>query len=293
MRISFVNVNDSKEIFYYDIEEERTVGIETHLLLPGALKVSVPSKSWAEWSSRWRKMNVYENSLKAAFASFSVMVLRGDGAFIPVAVAGPGKTEKSIRVRVKAELYPRSVDEEITEHTITVPRSMLVEHDGVPHLPRWMIKKTLRERILKRKTWPKVVGNGVWPDAQQFWDDCFRPALDILDRIEREKKIANEIEDQRRRQARTALQVREAPPPPKVKAPPAYRRLPMVQVSGLEYDEWVSVGTGKDKKRKKVVIEVGEAKLYFSEKQVVIETPTGQTIRKAQTNVRYASELTQ
>jgi hypothetical protein len=187
------------------------------------------------------------------------------------------------------------VDEEITEHTITVPRSMLVEHDGVPTFPRWMIKKTLRERIMKRKTWPKVVGNGVWPDAQQFWDECFRPALEILDRIQREKQIAIEIEDQRRRQARTALQTREAPPPssPKVKSPPAYRRLPMVQVSGLEYDEWVSVGSAKDKRRKKVVIEVGDAKLFFSEKQVVIETPKGKAIRKAQRNVRYVSDSTQ
>jgi hypothetical protein len=233
--------------------------------------------------------------LDKAFASFSLMVTRGDGAYIPVAVAGPGSTEKSIRVRVKAELYTCWVEKEITEHTITVPRSMLVEHDGIPHFPRWMIKKTLRERILKRKAWPNVIGSGVWPDAQQFWNECFRPALDIVERIEREKKVAIEIEEQRRRQTRTAPQMRVAapPPPPKVEAPPAYRRLPMVQASGVEYDDWVSVGSGREKRRKKVVIEVGKAKLYFSEKQVVIETQKGKAIRKAQNNVRYVSELTQ
>ncbi|WP_093036853.1 hypothetical protein [Thiocapsa roseopersicina] len=291
MRISFVR--DGNEIWYYDIAEERTVGIETHLLLPGEMKVSVLSKAWEEWSSRWRKTYVLEDGMRKSHAAFCSMVTQGDGALVPVAVVGT--SEKSIRVRVKAELYSFWVDKEITEHTITVPRSMLVEHEGTTYFPRWMIKRTLRERITKGKAWPKVIGSGVWLDAPLFWERCFRPALDIWATHEESNKKAIEEQQQRRRQAqaRTAPQRPEPPQPPKVEVPPAYRRLPMVQASGVEYDDWVSVGSGRNKKRKKVVIEVGCAKLFFSEKQVVIETPAGKSIRKARTNVRFASELTQ
>lgn len=294
MRISFVREN--KEIWSIGIEEERIIGIETKLLLPNSMRVSVRSKSWAAWSSRWEKIYIDEDHLKKAFDLFRKMVTCGDGALIPVAVAGKGKTDKSIRVRVRAELHPcRDRPREITEHTVTVPRSTLIDYDGVPHLPRWLIKRTIRERILAGQSWPKVVGDGVWPEAQQCWDQCFQPALDLWQRVEAENRarmaIALEQKAERQRETRRMAEqerLRRQEAPPKEKAPPAHQRLPMVQATAVEYDDWVKVGSGKDKRNKKVVVAVGDARLYFSAKQVVIETPDGKTIRKAQSNVRYA-----
>lgn len=113
-------------------------------------------------------------------ASFVGMLNRAiaasDDGLICVRSAGKGPTDKSRKIRVAATFGGAGHwgdEQEVREHTITVPISQLVEHDGKLHAPRWLIRQTLRKRIGQ---WPVTGSEGEgWFDEHLLW-----PSFDSL-----------------------------------------------------------------------------------------------------------------
>ncbi|MBY9156605.1 hypothetical protein KUU74_25965 [Pseudomonas aeruginosa] len=113
-------------------------------------------------------------------ASFVGMLCRyiaaSNDGLICVRSAGKGPTDKSRKIRVAATFGGAGHwgdEQEVREHTITVPASQLIERDGNLYAPRWLIRKTLHQRI------------GQWPIAGSEGEGCFDehllwPAFDSL-----------------------------------------------------------------------------------------------------------------
>lgn len=103
-------------------------------------------------------------------------IAASDDGLICVRSAGKGPTDKSRKIRVVATFGGAGHwgdEQEIREHTITVPISQLVEHDGKLHAPRWLIRQTLRKRIGQ---WPVTGSEGEgWFDERLLW-----PAFESL-----------------------------------------------------------------------------------------------------------------
>lgn len=103
-------------------------------------------------------------------------IAASDDGLICVRSAGKGPTDKSRKIRVTATFGGAGHwgdEQEVREHTITVPISQLVEHDGKLHAPRWLIRQTLRKRIGQ---WPVTGSEGEgWFDERLLW-----PAFDSL-----------------------------------------------------------------------------------------------------------------
>lgn len=103
-------------------------------------------------------------------------IAASNDGLICVRSAGKGPTDKSRRIRVTATFGGAGHwgdEQEVREHTITVPISQLVEHDGKLYAPRWLIRQTLRKRIGQ---WPVTGSEGEgWFDERLLW-----PAFDSL-----------------------------------------------------------------------------------------------------------------
>lgn len=128
----------------------------------------------------WSKPNHKVLRTFKDLASFVGMLNRAiaasDDGLICVRSAGKGPTDKSRKIRVAATFGGAGHwgdEQEVREHTITVPISQLVEHDGKLHAPRWLIRQTLRKRIGQ---WPVTGSEGEgWFDERLLW-----PAFDSL-----------------------------------------------------------------------------------------------------------------
>lgn len=113
-------------------------------------------------------------------ASFVGMLCQAIAAsndgLICVRSAGKGPTDKSRKIRVAATFGGAGHwgnEKEVREHTITVPASQLIERDGNLYAPRWLIRKTLHQRIGQ---WPIAGSEGEgYFDEHLLW-----PAFDSL-----------------------------------------------------------------------------------------------------------------
>jgi len=118
-----------------------------------------------------------EADLQKLFEGYCRAIEQGDSALIPPNAAGKGPTPMSTKITVTARWSdperPNAIDATITkEHTITVAASQLVQVDSQLYAPRWLIRKTLHERL---KFWPSSVPGGQWFGAQQLWNEVFAP----------------------------------------------------------------------------------------------------------------------
>lgn len=139
-----------------------------------------------------------ETDLQKLFEGYCRAIEQGDSALIPVNAAGKGPTPMSTKITVTARWpdpeRPNAIDATITkEHTITVAASQLVQVDSQLYAPRWLIRKTLHERL---KFWPSSVPGGQWFGAQQLWAEVFSPVWALV-AAEEEQRAKRAEEDAR------------------------------------------------------------------------------------------------
>lgn len=130
-----------------------------------------------------------EADLRRLFEGYCKAIERGDSALIPVSAAGKGPTPQSAKVKVTARWpdpeRPNAIDTTIAkEHTITVATSQLVQVNSQLYAPRWLIRKTLHERL---QFWPSSVPGGQWFGAQQLWVEVFAPVWALVDEEESQR----------------------------------------------------------------------------------------------------------
>lgn len=125
--------------------------------------------------------------LTRAFEALCQSVARGSNGYVNVKRAGPGPTEKSIRIKCKARKESQGGEMPEAQHTITVPVSQVVAVGRKLYLARWVAKKTIRERVYKEKGWPIVQGESIWPEAERVWAEIFAGPFAAFERMERER----------------------------------------------------------------------------------------------------------
>ncbi len=214
---------------------------------------------------------------------------------------GGGRTDKSVKVRVERVAY-RLDEREVEErtHTLTIPRSLLRDHDGKHFAPRWLLRKTIRQRILQAKGWPDGIGGGVYLERQTLWEEVFAPVERLLEE-QAALACARAEADRPRREAKEKMAAERAKRASDNAEKEAEKRrvtaeraaanklkLPTVRVSRVEWDGWERRGNkygGSD--RVKVTYEAGECTLRFSGQRVYLQFDDGEELIKARKNVRW------
>ena len=78
---------------------------------------------------------------------------------------------------------------------MTIPASQLRESDGQLYAPRWLLMRTIHERVLDRKRWPHDIEHGQFLDADMLWAELFAP-LQLA--LEQQEAVALERKRQRK-----------------------------------------------------------------------------------------------
>lgn len=169
-----VEVADTHPRVAVDFEIRPGNKLEDQLVLPGgrAFAFRVPrSRSKPQGRNVLRTLK----DLASLVGMLCQYIAASDDGLIRVRPAGKGPTDKSRKIRVAATFEGAGHwgdEHEVREHTITVPISQLVEHDGKLHAPR-LIRQTLRKRIGQ---WP-VTGS----EGEGWFDECLLwPAFEAL-----------------------------------------------------------------------------------------------------------------
>ena len=244
-----------------------------------------------------------EAALRAAHEQLAALIRQGSSALIPVSRAGGGRTEKSGKITVSGVLHPPAgLDDEATvhSHTLTVPVSQLVERDGQWYAPRWLLMRTVHERIFEGKRWPQCIDGGVWLGAEDVWHELWEPMLADVDRLLAEDEAARERRTQEAaaRQAESAERARRYAEQQEARAKAQHEReqsrqtnlnrLETIGPTRVEWDEWeVGKNAYGSKTRTKVVMEAESCTLKLSGERVYILLPDGSEIIKARHNVRW------
>ena len=170
-----VEVADTHPRVAVDFEIRPGNKLDDQLVLPGgrAFAFRVPrSRSKPQGRNVLRTLK----DLASLVGMLCQYIAASDDGLICVRSAGKGPTDKSRKIRVAATFEGAGHwgdEQEVREHTITVPISQLVEHGGKLHAPRWLIRQTLRKRIGQ---WP-VTGS----EGEGWFDECLLwPAFEAL-----------------------------------------------------------------------------------------------------------------
>ncbi|MCQ4246077.1 hypothetical protein CXK93_07075 [Stutzerimonas decontaminans] len=249
-----------------------------------------------------------EESVRRAFQELCSAIEASNSSLVMVDLAGPGSTEKSRRVRFEAiyeEVAPGSCDfmefiEVAKSHTYTVPASVLLEMNGHLYAPRWLLRKKLAN-VNKHNPPLRIAGS--WDGQAQLWDDVFKPLFEEICRIQKiaeaEKvKRKNDCEDYLKRRelncSQTAKATVVAPVgktlaqkkknSPKAKSQDADT---ILNVSSVEWDEWVEIKTKWGKQRQKKSFSAKDCSLRFSGRRIYIKLPDGRELIKLESNVRW------
>lgn len=294
----------------------RGVGLELVLALPGGEEVAVNKRELSRWGvlSGATVALAFRSpgDLKESYKILCALIRHGGSALIPIKPAGKGPTEKSRKIRVSGVVYryqipPGGDVEERKEHTLTIPVSQIVDRDGDYYAPRWLLRKTLHERVLGGKSWPASIDGGVWFGADALWEAVFEPiekqmiseaaeyAQRQAARVRAEKKTAArqkarwKIEAVARAAAEAERQREKARAVAKKEE--RMESLEHIQAERVEWDEWVSFKNKYGSKSHKKVTRVFEnCTLYFSGQRVYVRLEDGQQIIKTRDTVRWGGE---
>jgi hypothetical protein len=165
--------------------------------------------------------------------------------------AGGGRTEKSGKITVSGVLHPPAgLDDEATvhSHTLTVPVSQLVERDGQWYAPRWLLMRTVHERIFEGKRWLSV-STAAFGWAEDVWYELWEPMLADVDRLLAEDEAARERRTQEAaaRQAESAERARRYAEQQEARAKAQHEREQSRQTNSIDWkpsglrglnDEW-------------------------------------------------------
>lgn len=247
----------------------------------------------------------HRQGIEDAYSRLKAAVERGGSAMIPVRKSGKGPSEKSIKATVQGVIHSlrdREVCPHTYSHTLTLPATIVVEQDGQSYAPRWFLKRTIRERILKNKSWPEIMG-GVWLDADMIWNDVFAPLekeIEIMKREEekeREKwRRMKENQEKERAERRTKIAQEAA----KAKAEEKKReeeeqakedaalkkRMERLETVHAKRAEWIEWEKRKGSFHKKTA-SAENCIIMFSGKRAYIRLPDGKEIIKAKANVQW------
>jgi hypothetical protein len=297
-RLSFTSFGSEKMT---EVEIKEVIGNEVLLVLPfGEVAAKLP-KSF--------KCNYKFGDLQAIERAYNDMCawIEQSGSFlVPVVSAGRGKTDKSRKIRVRAIFQSReSQHEEVArEHTITVPVSLLTQRPDGLYAPRWLVSRTLHDRLPGNK-WPLRVEGGIWEGREQLWNEVFAPlAAEVVERAQRiarkeaivrqEKEKTKQAEHANKQHAQNLAQQdnlaqQRQQREQKIQAKRA--KLESLTVERVEWDEWVKVRRGYGNKSLEKETRMAEnCLLQFSGQRVYINLPNGHVVIKFKKNVRFAEE---
>lgn len=249
-----------------------------------------------------------EESVRRAFQELCSAIEASNSSLVMVDLAGPGSTEKSRRVRFEAiydEVALGACDfmesiEVAKSHTYTVPASLLLEINGHLYAPRWLLRKKLAN---VNKHNPPLRISGPWDGQAQLWDDVFKPLFEEICRIQKvaeaEKlKRKNDCDDYLKRRELDCSQTAKATviaPEGKTLAQKKKKSAKAknqdadatLNVSSVEWDEWVEIKTKWGKQRQKKPFSAKDCSLRFSGKRIYIKLPDGRELMKLASNVRW------
>lgn len=237
-------------------------------------------------------------AIEAAHQQLRELVEGGSGAMIQVERAEKRSTKKSCKVDVSGVHHPMPTpygEPRVETHTINIPRSQLVESGGKVYAPRWLLARTLHERIFDRRAWPTKIDGGVWLQAEQVWKDFWEPMLPEIARLEKEDEHANKarleriaIAEARRKKAAEEQAARdEAARAAQLRRDKAHQKhldgLETIHVDRVEWDAWV----GPRSKQTKETFEAENCTIKFSGDRAYIVFPDGTELIKARRNLRF------
>lgn len=164
-----------------------------------SLTTAFPSMDWRSHRHLIATMRGVDKVLELHQKVCTLAACSGSG-WIPVVKAGAGPSDKSCKVRVSDVVYRINVEYDKSEierraHTLTIPASQLRESDGQLHAPRWLLMRTIHERVLDRKRWPHDIEHGQFLDADMLWAELFAP-LQLA--LEQQEAVALERKRQRK-----------------------------------------------------------------------------------------------
>lgn len=144
-----------------------------------SLTTAFPSIDWRSHRHLTATMRGVDKLLELHQKVCTLAAGSGSG-WIPVVKAGAGPSDKSCKVRVSDVVYRVNADYDEHEierrvHTLTIPASQLRESDGQLYAPRWLLMRTIHERVLDRKRWPHDIEHGQFLDADMLWAELFAP----------------------------------------------------------------------------------------------------------------------
>lgn len=170
----------------------RDFGREVMLRLPSGEEVSINKEDvdllgWGVLFGGTATLTFKSHSdLSQKYEILCSIIRAGGSALIPIELADKGSTEKNRKVRVSGVVYriphPENYIEDHKEHTITIPASSIVEHGGQHFAPRWLLKKTIHQRVLEGELWPDEIMGGVWFGADDLWESLFATAEEEMER---------------------------------------------------------------------------------------------------------------
>jgi hypothetical protein len=281
------------------IDVKAGVGIEIKLVLPFG-EVSAKLPRLFRYDYKLRDLAAIEQ----AHRDLCACIEQSSAALVPVVSAGRGPTDKSRKIRVQAIFRSReSQHEEVTrEHTITVPVSQLTQRPDGLYAPRWLVSKTLHDRLPGRE-WPLRIEGGIWEEREQLWNEVFAPlAAELADQARARQQLIARLEAERQQNAERdaeqkarclAVQEEQARRRQQREQKALARRaqLDSLTVDRVEWDEWVKVRRGYGNKSLEKETRMAEnCLLQFSGQRVYINLPNGHVVIKFKKNVRFAEE---
>lgn len=243
-------------------------------------------------------LSATRQALEVAHEQLCELVASSGEGLIPVKRAGKGSTEKSCKVVVSGVHHPTPTpygEPRVETHTITVPRSQLVECGGKIYAPRWLLARTLHERIFDRRAWPTKIDGGIWLQAAEVWRDFWEPMLPEIARLEKEDEHANKarleriaIAEVRRKKAAEEQATRDAAArAAQLRREKAHQKhldeLETIHAERVEWDAWV----GPRSKQSKETFEAKNCTIKFSGDRAYIVFPDGTELIKARRNIRF------
>lgn len=239
--------------------------------------------------------------LRSLHQTISGLLGDSENGWVPVKKVGNGTSDKSCKVQVDDVIYQYTPNDiERKTHALTVPVSQLRDQDGQLFAPRWLLKKTIHERILDCKSWPHDIKNGQYLDADALWEGFFYPIeMELANQeaslVERQQQhqaeylFQKQVQTERVKMREAALAQEAAKR--RVSAEQRARRkdqLETLEVASVEWDEWVVTKNKYGSKNQTKTIRTAEkCTLKFAGQRVYIQLPGGTEHIKMRQSVRW------
>lgn len=297
-RLRFTSLGSAK---ITEIEIREGIGNEVLLVLPfGEVSAKLPKS----FKCIYKFGDLL--AIERAHRDMCAWIEQSGSALVPVVSAGRGTTDKSRKIRVRAIFRSRkSEDEEVaSEHTITVAASLLKQCQDGLYAPRWLVSRTLHDR-LPGNEWPLRIEGGTWEGREQLWNEIFAPlAAEVAERAQRiarqeaivrqevgkKQKAEHDTEQKAQRlavQEKLAQQLQQREQTALAKC----AQLESLPVERVEWDEWMKMSNGfRGKSYIKKTRVAENCLLQFSGQRVYINLPDGKVITKLRGSVRYGDD---